>query len=414
MGQGLQRLAGECMNIFEYFRTALASIASNRLRSFLTMLGIIIGISSVITILSIGEGGRRAVTGEFEKIGVNILEVMVNTNKKLAKNDYFTMNDVKNIKQRIPGVKNASPIFQRPVSLKTEGATKRGFIIAANSELNLIENIEILYGRFLSERDVLTGKNVVVIDNISSKNIFGYEDSTGKTIRIGNRANMINFRIIGIYKNIGGVFADSFSDSIPIFVYIPITCSERLFPNDFNIGTIEVLTSGQKDSDKAAEGIIKFLESTHHNKDKYKAESMIKQLEQVNRIINIFTMVIGAIAGISLIVGGIGVMNIMLVSVSERTREIGIRKAIGAKRRDILTQFLIESVIISSIGGVFGMMLGILAAYLIGAVLKIAPVVSILTIIIAFLFSSAVGIFFGIYPANKASMLDPIEALRYE
>jgi putative ABC transport system permease protein len=402
------------MNLLESFKVALSSITSNKLRSFLTMLGIIIGISSVITIVSIGSGGKSAITGEFEKIGVNVIQIKMNSNAQITQNDNFTMKDVDNIKERIPEVKNTAPYFQKSGTVKTEKTTKRAVIMATNSDYSFINNIQVLYGRFINEKDVLLGRNVVLIDNISARDIFGYEDCTGKSVKVGSKTSPVSAIVIGVYKNQNGAFAESFADNMPVFIYTPITYAEKIFSNDFSITQIEVLLKDSQNTETTASSIIKLLEDTHHNKDKYKAENLMKQLDQVNRIIGIFTAVIGAIAGISLLVGGIGVMNIMLVSVTERTREIGIRKALGAKRRDILIQFLIEAVIISLIGGIIGIMLGILFAFIIGIALKITPGVSILTILTAFLFSSAVGMFFGIYPANKASKLDPIEALRYE
>lgn len=402
------------MNFLESFKVAIGSIMSNKMRSFLTMLGIIIGISSVITIVSLGKGGQSAITGEFEKIGVNLLEVKVDTNTNLNKDDYFTMKDVKNISERISDVKNAAPIFQTSGQIKTEKYTKRAIIVGTNNDYTSVTTLDILYGRFINNKDVLLGNNVILIDNLSAKKLFGYEDCTGKTVKVGNNSSTVNATIIGVFKNESEPYAASFAENMPIYIYCPITFTEKLFSNNFNIGQIEVSINSNKNLEAASSNIVRLLEVTHHNKDKYKAESIMKQLEQVNNILNIFTMIIGAIAGISLLVGGIGVMNIMLVSVTERTREIGIRKAIGATRKDILIQFLIESVIISLIGGVIGMLLGVFAAYGIGSVLKVTPSVSIATIFIAFAFSSAVGIFFGIYPANKASKLDPIEALRYE
>lgn len=402
------------MNIFESFTSALSSIFSNKLRSFLTMLGIIIGISSVITIVAIGNGGKKAISGEFEKIGVNIIQLSINQNSQPISGDYFKMKDIKDLKEKIPEVKNAAPLLQRGAQVKGDKKSERAFVFATNSDYASIYNLEILYGRFIKEKDVLMGKNVVLIDDLSAKKIFGYEDCTGKTIKVGNLTGMTNATIVGVYKNQNGPFAESFAENMPVFIYMPITFAEKIFSSNFRIEQIEVLVSGQRDDDLAAKSIVRLMEANHHNKDKYKADSIVKQLDQVNRILNLFTMIIGAIAGISLLVGGIGVMNIMLVSVTERTREIGIRKAIGAKRRDILLQFLIESVIISLIGGIIGMLLGIGTAYIIGIFLDITPGVSLFTVMTAFLFSSAVGVFFGLYPANKASKLDPIDALRYE
>lgn len=401
------------MNVLESLKVAIDSILSNKLRSFLTMLGIIIGISSVITIVSIGKGGQNAITGEFQKIGVNILEVKINNDAQISKSDYFTMNDIKSIKSKIPQVENVAPITQSMATIKTDKHTKRAVIIATSSDYSAIGNVEILYGRFLSEKDVLLAKNVIVIDNISARTLFGYEDCVGKTVKIGSSTSMVTVTIAGVYKNEGSIFGSAF-ENMPVILYSPITHTERLFPNDFNISQIEVLVNDTRDSEVISNNIIRLVESVHHSKGKYKAENLIKQIDQINNVLNIFTAIISAIAGISLVVGGIGVMNIMLVSVTERTREIGIRKAIGATRRDILVQFLVESVIISSIGGIIGMLLGITIGYTVGLFLNISPGVSLATVLTAFLFSSAVGIFFGIYPANKASKLDPIEALRYE
>lgn len=402
------------MNILESFRVSVACIASNKLRSFLTMLGIIIGISSVIAIFSIGRGGKNAITGEFEKIGVNILQVLVDSTSQVSARDYFDLSDVKNIKDRVPEIKNAAPMFQRSGTLKADNFSGMTIVTGTSEDYGAVGNIKILYGRFINERDVISERNVALLDHISAKKIFGYEDCVGNTVKIGNEPNLVNAVVVGVFKNESGSLGEAFADSMPIFSYIPITFAKRLYPSEFSIGQIDVLIDDAKARDTASVSIIRILENKHHNEDKYKAQSLINQLDEVNRIINIFTMVIGSIAGISLLVGGIGVMNIMLVSVTERTREIGIRKAIGATRRDIMIQFLVEAVIISLIGGAIGIAFGITMAHGVGGLLKITPEVSTSTILLAFLFASAVGLFFGIYPAGKASKLDPIEALRYE
>lgn len=402
------------LNIIESFKVAMASIVSNKLRSFLTMLGIIIGISSVITIVSIGKGGQSAITGEFQKIGVNVLEVKVNNDEQISQSDYFTLQDVKNIVDRVPDVLKAVPIYQMMGIAKSTNSTKNAVIVGSNEDYPSLTSLDIEYGRFFNKRDVDAKRNVIVIDDMSAKQIFGYTDCTGKTLKIGTKNSTVSAVIVGVYKNVSGALMSSLAKKMPVYVYAPITFIQKLNVDQFNISQVEALTKDSKNNDIVSSEMIRVLERTHHNKDKYKAENVMVQIDQVNKILNIFTTIIGAIAAISLLVGGIGVMNIMLVSVTERTREIGIRKAIGARRKDIMVQFLIESVIISLIGGIIGMVLGVLVAYGIGSFLSITPSVSISTILVAVGFSSAVGIFFGIYPANKASKLNPIDALRYE
>jgi len=222
--------------------------------------------------------------------------------------------------------------------------------------------------------------------------------------------------VVGITKSSFSMFGVGDSDNIPAFIYTPITFVKNLYPEDFYIDTITLASLSQETSEQAGNEAKNIIESRHNSRGReiYKADNIFKQLEEVNKVLGIFTAFIGAVAAISLLVGGIGVMNIMLVSVTERTREIGIRKAVGATTNAILLQFLTESVIISLIGGIIGMIIGILGAEIIGIFAQISPLISPWVILGAILFSSAVGIFFGIYPAKKAAKLDPIEALRYE
>lgn len=402
------------MSFIENFKIALDSIRANKLRSLLTMLGIIIGISSVITIVSLGQGGQNTITGEFEKIGSTSVSIRVD-GQKANKSDYITMEDINQIRNKITSVKYITPTLQKQGVVTSNKKSKRAYITGGNEELQYARNLEIIYGRFFNEREYLEGKSVIVVDEVAARKLFGYEDVVGKTIKVGSKNSPKQASIIGVIKSEMDMFGGD-DENIPAMVMAPVTLVQELYGSDNLIDSILISATSKELSETAGNSVLNILESRHNNKgrDIYKAEALMKQLEQINKVIGIFTAFIGAVAAISLIVGGIGVMNIMLVSVTERTREIGIRKAIGATTGTILLQFLTESVIISVVGGIIGMLLGVIGANIIGSFANIVPKVSWVVVASTILFSSAVGIFFGIYPAKKAAQMDPIDALRYE
>jgi putative ABC transport system permease protein len=403
------------MNIFESVKSALSSIKANKMRAFLTMLGIIIGISSVITIVSLGQGGQSTITSEFEKLGSASVTVKV-SGSEAQSTDYMTLEDVKQIKQKLESIKYASPSYQLQGVVISENKSKNAFMRGGSPDLAYINNTEIIFGRYFNEKEYEQGTAVGIIDENDALTLFGYSDVVGESIKIGQGTLMKKMTIVGVEKGISSPFGSGRNSGKPIIVTAPVTCLSTLQSSEFKVSSMTVVATSQENSEAVGNGTIKMLELRHNNRGKeiYSADNALAMLEQINSILGIFTAFISAVAAISLLVGGIGVMNIMLVSVTERTREIGIRKAVGATTTVIMMQFLIESVILSSIGGIIGMILGIFGAEIIGAFAGITPVISWASIVGSILFSSAVGVFFGIYPAKKAAELDPIDALRYE
>lgn len=399
------------MNIIEDFKMAYESIKANKMRSFLTMLGIIIGISSVITIVSLGQGGQDKINNEFLSLGATIVNVSVDTAKAQA-DDYITLQDVKAVKDRVESAVYAGISIGKRGMVSTDKKIVTGSFTGGDADFANIRNIEISYGRFYTPLEVEQAKPVAVIDDNSAKTLFGYEDCVGKTIKIGSLSANTKVTIIGVKKNTN-MFA-GFNKNISI--YVPITFLQTMYSKKFTITSMSVAASSQAATEITGNAAKNVLESRHNNKNRgiYTVDNSFKNMAQLNQVLGIFTGFIGAVAAISLVVGGIGVMNIMLVSVTERTREIGIRKAIGATTANILVQFLMESVILSLIGGVIGMTLGIALAQIAGYFVGVIPNISVFVVLSTLLFSSAVGIFFGIYPARKAAKLDPIDALRYE
>lgn len=406
------------MNLIESVRIAIGAIWVNKMRSLLTMLGIIIGIASVITVVALGNGSEALIGKEFENFGVNRIYLTTSYSEEITTKDELTHEDVlaveKNFSKQIKAISISNSASGKILVRKNKEKTTVS-LSGVDDDYNNIETINLLHGRFLVRSDIKSQRAVCLIDEGLAKSIFGRSDVVGEKILVETRTNQ-NLVIIGVYAEPKSNFSNIPGFNIPKILYVPYTLLERANGTGNKVDGIEVNLLPEQDANAIIEDMIKLLEYRHDNveDEKYRGFSAEKQLESINNVMGVLTAVIGAIAAISLVVGGIGVMNIMLVSVTERTREIGIRKALGARRRDILVQFLVEAVIVAFTGGVIGTVLGIGFATVIANIIKIPPSVDIQIILIAWLFSAGVGIFFGIYPANQAAKLDPIEALRYE
>ncbi len=413
------------MNLTESLKIAIKSIKANWMRSLLTMLGIIIGISSVIMIVGAGTGARDYIVSLIEDMGSNAVMVSVDATKA-TDNDYITLEDVDNIKNRVSGVDRCSPMMMGFANATIDSQAKEAtaMIIGVNSDIQYAMPEACTYGRFITNEEYDASSPVAVIGTNSADMAFGYQDVVGEYVTVSSSGSTMKVKIIGcadidsLVNTVGGSssISDMFKtgDSLSIALFMPCTTLAQLTGSDAKLSSIFVIGEDEANNEAVGNATVNYLKAAHGNysNSMYTAQDMATYVELVDVIISVLTTFIACIGAISLLVGGIGVMNIMLVSVTERTREIGIRKSLGAKTGVIVTQFLTESIILCLIGGVIGVVLGVAGAYAACAIVKIQPSITIGTILIALFFSSAVGLIFGVYPAKKAAQLSPIEALR--
>jgi putative ABC transport system permease protein len=414
-------------------RVALRALGANKLRTTLTMLGIVIGVSAVIALMSIGRGAQAQVTAQIQSLGTNLLFVRpgalkdqggVRSNQSQAPT--LTLDDADAI-AALPNVVASAPELDTGAQLLANGNNWNTRVTGVTEGYSGVRNTPVANGDWITKAQVDSRSSVVVLGDTVAQQLFPDTDPIGQTVRmsVGGRTGT-NFRVIGVAQAKGGSGLGNTDDS----VYVPIsTVMARLFAQRTargapNVSTINVQVISEAAMDETVAQIGDLLRARHRvAQDDFTVQSQQDFLNTFNQIAGTFTLLLGAIAGISLVVGGIGIMNIMLVSVTERTREIGIRKAVGARRRDILTQFLVEAIVVSVLGGAIGIAIGSGLAALIstvqvpgngGAGSNLQTQVGLDSIALAFFVSAAVGLFFGIYPATRASRLNPIEALRYE
>ena len=421
-------------DLLENLRVALDGLVVNKMRSGLTMLGVVIGVAAVIALMSIGEGAQASITGEISAIGSNLLIVrpgvvvmgpgrsMGNSGGAVTTLTYADAEAIAN-PDNVPDAAVVAPVFEQSTQVVFGNENINANVVGTTAEYQDTVEMEVARGRFIEEKDVNGRSNVAVLGYQVAQDLFGGFDPLGKKIKVslsGVNGGRVSLTVVGVLEEKG----DSMISSADDMIFVPITTAQtKIFDGrnplgEFIVTRISIVAASEDRTDAAVSQIETLLLARHNiGPDEDADFSVVSQadlLDMATQIADIMTIFLGSIAGISLLVGGIGIMNIMLVSVTERTREIGLRKAVGARKADILTQFLLEAVVLSLLGGVIGILLGVGLGKLVDMTGMMESLVTLDSVLMAVGFSLAIGLFFGIYPANQAAGLNPIEALRYE
>jgi putative ABC transport system permease protein len=406
------------MSSLSTIRTAIRSLGRNKLRSALTALGLIIGVAAVISMIGIGNGAKAQVEAQVASLGQNLVMVYpLSSGSGAVRQGYgssvtLTIDDAEAIEEEISEVVAVSPEFYGYFQAASSSQNWKTKVYGESPEYFDIRQWPVIAGEAFTESDVRSAAKVALLGQTAAQELFGEEEPIDETVRIQN----VPLKVIGVLKAKGFSVKGHDQDNV---IVVPFTTAQlRLLGKNASVYGINIQVDEASNMDSAKEKITELLRQRHRissaKDDDFVVRSQQEVAEAAGETTRTMTILLGAIASVSLIVGGIGIMNIMLVSVTERTREIGIRMAVGARTRDILRQFLVEAFTLSSLGGLIGIVVGIGTSHILAAAAHWPTLVSVQAVTVAFCFSSAVGIFFGFYPARKASQLDPIDSLRYE
>jgi putative ABC transport system permease protein len=403
------------MDLVESVKMATATLTANRLRSALTMLGMIIGNASVVAMIGIGEGAQRFAADQFKSLGPNVLFVVPGNdnarNRTLTVPKTLVLSDAEAIAEQVPSISHVAPQLQNQVPIVYGNKRKSTLVIGTTELFAIVRDYEIARGRFITKQEVQRGTAVAVIGSALAENLFGTKNPLGQRVRLRG----LSFKIIGLLASKGSFLGNNQDDVLLVpLSTVASRLTGRTSPYGVEVTFISISAKNQSQMTAAKTQITNLLRLRHKivNEDDFTVRSQDEALSIINAVTGALTIMLVAIAGISLLVGGIGIMNIMLVSVTERTQEIGLRKAIGATQADILIQFLIESIILSAVGGAVGILIGSSTVLLVGAFTPLKTSVSIPAIALAVSVSGGIGVFFGVVPAQRAARLDPIVALR--
>lgn len=403
------------MTVGDSFQSALRAIVANKLRSALTMLGVVIGVGSVIAMIGIGEGTKRQSLDNIAKMGSNMLTVVPDWRRggmSSGSNSVATLKDedIPDLKNSVPLIKEISGVVNGNRTVLFGNRSTQTSITGGEPQIAIIRNaVKLTQGKWFTYEDNVLQKQVAVLGYQVYDQLFEGENAVGATVRIGTQ----NYEVLGVVEYKGGSGWRNPDDQI----YIPLQTAEKKLLGKTNLDQINIMASNtdlMPITQTQVEDVLNKKRRNAAGESLFRVFNQGEMIEQVQQQTALLGTLLAGIASVSLLVGGIGIMNIMLVSVTERTREIGLRKAIGAKREGILTQFLLESVVMCLCGGTLGILLGAGSVVFVAKLFKVPPIISSTAVVTAFVFSAAVGVFFGLYPALRASRLEPIQALRYE